>query len=1179
MKFGLVFANAASNHGDVAINRGAVRLLRQLDPGCSVHAVFKYPNDVYMAAARDSIAVGDGIGYSIHPVSSGALTPEDELDAVADALHDPSRFLSESGLGGCDAVLYNSGEHLFASSRDDNALDLLWRTAAALAVKEAGLPLVMLPATFGPCDGPIGRQLLSVFCELNDGLAGREPSSAAALRDIGGARAAQDWLLDPAFFMDGEIGRYRTAPPSDPARRLGLVLRLEDFGLRVGKSQSAKRLAAHKKASFRGSLAHTLALDLARGFMDRGGRRIDVLVQTLADRDLAKAIAADISSQFPSLEAGAVESASLDEYVSRIAVLDQLVSSRFHACIFAMQCDTQVFGVHASEHGHKMPSMFSALGLADYCAPLERPGLPSAIGDRLSAQWDPSRLNADLQRKRQQTLQWVGDALKREPLRPDLPGLNRRVGKALLALGRRYSAQRLSVARAEARSAQEAKETIENLLLEQHSTFAAAQRDWMEEKRLLTETATWREARIDDVKRSLDTAQQALKKHTAAQEAQKKRLAAAAKQASDLQRDLRTVRSEFDAIAGSKRFRLGSAIADALTGWRGFAGFPKNFALAFRSAATPASEPAPEQALVIVTEPHPPAGRGYRLPTGRTTFTAAQKQALEEALDLAFGEQANIEAFLEKACAGAEPVMRAYALARASTKARERGLLDEAYRYASLARENCENLMSLTALAAAAHHLCDYPQAVAIARTIRTQHVSLQPSVARLLDEIEGYASLAEEAKVPPAHAQAITPNRSVYLLHSSLPHLSGGYALRAHGLIKGIQSAGWDVRSYTRPGFPADTAGGDAADYPAQETIEGVVYRRTASETARADGEHRYMQACVDAFSRVLEEERPEVVHGRSTYLISLPAMIAARRHGLPFVYEVSGLWELVHESREDAGARKARTQRMRHFETLVMQGADRVVTLTEAMREELIARGVAPGKITLAPNSVDPQKYLPVARDQALAASLGLPPGVPVIGYVGSFVDYEGLDDLLSAARILHDEGVQFRLLMVGDGADFVRIKSMAESGPLSSLVILTGRVPYDQVRAFYSLIDICPFPRKPWQVCEVVSPMKPFEAMSMEKAVVVSDTRALCDIVIDGETGSQFAKGSVPALADALRTLVQDTSLRERLGKRAREWVIENRSWNAMGDKIVQQYRAAIEDTVAASPQHGAIASGDS
>jgi len=1133
MKFGLLFGHVASNHGDIAINRGSVRLLERASPGCRVVAPFLEPNAAYLDAARASVATDDAHASTVHTWRVPESGEGDDLDAVADALRDPQGFLQALGLGDCDAVFYNSGEHLFSPLDDNNAVDLLWRVAAGLAVKKAGLPLLMLPSTFGPLEGPIGSSLLNGFCELADGLAGREPKSLAALREKAPARAAGEWLLDPAFFMDAEAREIaRTVPAAREG--LGLVLRLEDYGMRIGKSRSAKALQAHKRTAFHDSLSHRFAMQAAAAYRDAGGTRLNVLVQTLADRELAKAIAAAAANRFDSLQVCLVQPASLREYMGHIAGLERLVSARFHACIFAMLTETSTFGVHSSVHGHKMPSLFAALGLGSQCLPMDALGTAAASlrGDEAAA----ARLPALLEDKRRQTVAWVAGALRSPARSPDLRSVERDALAALYAVARRDGKNAVRVQQEMFAKLREEKE--------QQSKAAAAQ---------LAATVREHEQARGDWRLDRDRLRQEAEQQRKAAEQQRKAAEQQRKAAEQQRKAAERQRNELSQLVRSRRYRLGSAIADGLTGWRGLLKMPIKVVAAFAGGAAQ-----PQIAAQPQGEPEPCS----RL-AGKRALNSEDKRWIDEQLRGALADGADAQALIG-GWGDLDSQIRSFCLARASVAAKDQGLLEDAYRYARASWETFDNQMSAVALASAAFNSCRYEEAERLAADIDGRFPALPASVRRLLDDARGYAQLAKQATDAAAQHQAPRePGRSAYFLHSSLPHMSGGYALRSHGLIGGIRSTGFDIRPYTRPGFPADIGGASAEPKKPVETVDGIDYRRTFSSVARSDGEQKYMHACVETFGRALDETKPEVVHARSTYLIAVPALIAARRRGLPFVYEVSGLWELVHESRENAAVNKARTERMRFFENLVMRSADRVITLTEAMREELIARGVDSGKITLAPNSVDPSKYLPRKRDDALAAELGFPAGVPVIGYIGSFVDYEGLDDLIAAAGKLHRSGVDFRLLLVGDGAEFPRIKQLAEASDFREKIALTGRVPFDRVPAFYSLVDICPFPRKPWEVCEIVSPMKPFEPMAMEKAVVVSDTRALCDIVIDAETGLRFEKGNVDSLARVLAKLIADPELRARLGRQAREWVVAHRSWHAMGERVVGEYRAAVAD----------------
>lgn len=349
-------------------------------------------------------------------------------------------------------------------------------------------------------------------------------------------------------------------------------------------------------------------------------------------------------------------------------------------------------------------------------------------------------------------------------------------------------------------------------------------------------------------------------------------------------------------------------------------------------------------------------------------------------------------------------------------------------------------------------------------------------------------------------------PGRLCYVLHNSLPYSSGGYATRAHGVATGLLGAGLEPVCLTRPGYPMEGTQLLASDVPLVQSIDGIAYHRILEPSRKQLKGQGYLEGAAKALKRRFEELRPEFVMAASNYLTSLPAQIAARELGIPFIYEVRGFWEVTRVSREPEFRDTVAYAEMAGLEALSAMEADHVFTLTEPMREELISRGVPGELITLLPNSCEPQRFTPRGRDDALAERLAIPKATPVIGYIGTFVQYEGLDHLAQACAILARRGHDFRLLLVGNenvsandrGPITEEILRVAEEEGLADKLIMPGRVPHDEVEAWYSLIDIAPFPRKPQPVTEMVSPMKPLEAFAMEKAVVASSVRALTEMV---------------------------------------------------------------------------------
>lgn len=407
--------------------------------------------------------------------------------------------------------------------------------------------------------------------------------------------------------------------------------------------------------------------------------------------------------------------------------------------------------------------------------------------------------------------------------------------------------------------------------------------------------------------------------------------------------------------------------------------------------------------------------------------------------------------------------------------------------------------------------------------------------------------------------------NRIYYVLHNSLPFTSGGYATRAHGLAQSLNNLGMEVCVVTRPGYPLDITGDINRDSVLRsEVIDRVNYSRILSPLRTDFNATEYVRNAAKALIQELVDLKPEYVVAASNHLTGLPALIAARELGIPFFYEVRGFWEITRVSRDPDFLKSATYKMHEIFEAEVAKEADHVFTLTGPMREELVRRGVDFEQITLLPNSCDPSLFRPQKRDETLCEELGIPLDVPVIGYVGTFVQYEGLEYIIEAAAELKASGFGFRVLLVGNentsgndkGQITQEIAQIAESNDLTDWVFLTGRVNPEEVSRYYSIIDICPFPRKPQPVTEMVSPMKPLEALSMCKAVVVSDVAALDEMIIEGETGLKFSKGSVQSLAHELKILLGDADLRTRLGNNGRDWVERSRKWEHVASTMMRK-----------------------
>ncbi|MDC7710847.1 glycosyltransferase family 4 protein [Vogesella indigofera] len=446
-----------------------------------------------------------------------------------------------------------------------------------------------------------------------------------------------------------------------------------------------------------------------------------------------------------------------------------------------------------------------------------------------------------------------------------------------------------------------------------------------------------------------------------------------------------------------------------------------------------------------------------------------------------------------------------------------------------------------------------------------------RPSYRRVADEIDKLDNGFPYPSFLPV--PAYTPQRqSLYLLHNCLPYNSGGYATRTHGLLTGVvANSGFRVHGVSRPGYPTDHKKHISQPLPSAipmgDEIDGISYFR-CNQTIRKSSLTitEYINAYVGEVESLAREHRTAIIHAASNFPNGLAANVAARRLGVKSIYEVRGLWEITRMSRQIGWEKTEQFAYMAKMEAEACKGADAVITLTGALKNLMIERGVPEDKIIIVPNCVHTERFAPLERDAKLAKELGVRQDEVVVGYIGSVVNYEGLDHLLRALDILRKRGIDnFRFLLVGDGAVLHELKELAIELGLENKLIAPGRVPHETVQSYYSLVDITPFPRKPYMVCEMVSPLKPFEAMASAKAVVVSSCAALTEIVKDEVTGLVFEKGNFSDLANKLERLILDAELRHRLGEAGRQWVRAERDWKNAGKIVGELYSRLMSDFV--------------
>jgi glycosyltransferase involved in cell wall biosynthesis len=394
-------------------------------------------------------------------------------------------------------------------------------------------------------------------------------------------------------------------------------------------------------------------------------------------------------------------------------------------------------------------------------------------------------------------------------------------------------------------------------------------------------------------------------------------------------------------------------------------------------------------------------------------------------------------------------------------------------------------------------------------------------------------------------HESTRTKGRVLHLVNDALPTTSAGYTIRTHEIVLAQRAAGLDPYVVTRCGFPV-TQG--TLDGRRLVTLDGIPYHRLLPwrMPARAD---KAAGLALQMAARLTEQLRPAVLHAASNYVNATVALAIGKKYGLPVVYEVRGFWEDTWLSRHPDSEKMASSElyrRSRDLETRCMLAADLVVTLGEAMREEIVARGVPADKVLIVPNAVSEDFLQPLPDATALRKTLGIAPNEHVVGEVSTLVPHEGIGTLLEATRLLKDRGLPVRALIAGDGPERPALQRQAADLGLGEAVIFTGRVPAAKVREFHALLDVFVVPRTPDRVCQLVTPLKPVEAMASGLCVVTSEVKALAEIIKPDVTGALTIPQDPVALADSLELLVCSPDIRKKLGDNAREWVARDRTW---------------------------------
>ncbi|MBE2258389.1 MAG: glycosyltransferase, exosortase A system-associated [Rhodobacteraceae bacterium] len=404
---------------------------------------------------------------------------------------------------------------------------------------------------------------------------------------------------------------------------------------------------------------------------------------------------------------------------------------------------------------------------------------------------------------------------------------------------------------------------------------------------------------------------------------------------------------------------------------------------------------------------------------------------------------------------------------------------------------------------------------------------------------------------------------RVLHVFDHSLP-LHSGYSFRSLAILREQRALGWQTVQLTTPKQGAGSA--------LQEEVDGWLFHRTPN--AQGSGLLTQMRLTARRLSELAAATGPDLIHAHSPVLNALPSLWVGRRRRLPVVYEMRASWEdaAVDHGTTVEGSPRYRVSRA--LESLALGRADQVTTICEGLRGDIASRGIAPERITVIPNAVDVSLFrFGVEPDAVLRRSLGLD-GAIVLGFAGSFYGYEGLDLLIEAARQMLPRQPKLRVLLVGGGPQEAKLKAQAAAAGLQDHVVFTGRVAHAEVQRYYELIDVLAYPRLAIRLTELVTPLKPLEAMAQGRMFVASDVGGHRELVRHGETGFLFPAGDPAALAAALEEVLARRSLWPQIAAQARRFVEVERTWASSVARYREVYRRALAGNGHRSSHRSAI-----
>jgi glycosyltransferase involved in cell wall biosynthesis len=372
------------------------------------------------------------------------------------------------------------------------------------------------------------------------------------------------------------------------------------------------------------------------------------------------------------------------------------------------------------------------------------------------------------------------------------------------------------------------------------------------------------------------------------------------------------------------------------------------------------------------------------------------------------------------------------------------------------------------------------------------------------------------------------------------------------------LRELGWDVSAVTRIGWPITTG---ALLAESKDFVDDIKYQRLLPSQMESHFSER-LQQNADMLLEYVLAHRPALLHTTTHWTNAVVVQAVAEAVGIPWVYEVRGqLGDTWASARGDDAYKTDYYRLFQEREREATLAADGLVTLGEQMKKNLVQFGAKAEEIVLSPNAVG-GRFLHEPGDTTTArAELGLDPHLEYVGTVSSLVPYEGIETVVEAAAKLMPQRPKLRLLIVGDGTALPNIIETARGLGIADRLITPGRVDREKSHLYHQALNIFVVPRVSTQVTRMVTPMKSVEASASAKPVLASDLPALAELVQHDKTGLLVPAEDPDAWAVAIDHLLEHTEVAKTMGEAGRQWVLEERTWQANAEKYNKLYQQIL------------------